>query len=97
MDTNTETQTLDPRRREAHPKHITIGDEIFDRNDISAGQYGESERSHNRRDREGAPYLMIGGVKYRPRSRLATHILGRIQQHKPVAPKRRRVTATAAA
>jgi hypothetical protein len=81
---------LDPRCRNAHPEHITIGDEVFDRNDISAERYSESERSHNRRDREGAPYLMIAGIKYRPRGRLATHVLSTIQQHRPELPKRRK-------
>jgi hypothetical protein len=92
MDTNTETQPLDPRCREAHPEHITIGDEIFDRNDISAGRYGESERSHNRRDKEGAPHLFVAGIKYRPRERLAAHFLSRIQVNKRPEPKRRRAS-----
>jgi hypothetical protein len=83
-------QPLDPRDRRAHPEAITIGDEVFDRNDVSAKRYSESERSHNRRDREGAPYLMIAGIKYRPRGRLATHILSRIQTRKPEQPKRRK-------
>jgi hypothetical protein len=28
--------------------------------------HGESERTVNSRDKDGAPYIMIGGVKYRP-------------------------------
>lgn len=80
-------QALDPRRREAHPEQIIIGDETFDRNDISAKRYAESVRSHNRRDKEGAPYLFLGGVKYRPRERLAAHILRGIQ---PIEPTKRR-------
>ncbi len=80
---DTDTRPLDPRRREAHPEHITVGDETFDRNDVSAANYGESERSHNRRDQKGAPYVSFGGVKYRPRQRLAAHILAGIQERKP--------------
>jgi hypothetical protein len=51
LDTDTQDRPLDPRCREAHPEHITIGDEVCDRNDVSAASYSESERSHNRRDR----------------------------------------------
>jgi hypothetical protein len=92
MDADTQDRPLDPRCREAHPEHITIGDEVFDRNDISAKKVGESVRSHDRRDQKGAPYIYFGGVKYRPRQRLATHILSGIQERRPEPPKRRRRT-----
>ena len=36
MDTALEPERLDPRCREAHPERITIGDEVFVRNDIRA-------------------------------------------------------------
>src|SRR5215470_675751 len=62
MDTTTEPR-LDPRRREAHPERITVGNEVFVRNDIKAKELGESERSVNRGDRHGAPFLFIGGIK----------------------------------
>src|SRR5262249_38373667 len=82
MDTTTEPR-LDPRRREAHPERITVGDEVFVRNDIKAKELGESERSVNRGDRHGAPFLFIGGIKYRPEKRYAAFIMDRIQERKP--------------
>jgi hypothetical protein len=54
MDTSTEAQPLDPRRREAHPTVIVAGDRTYDRNDIAAKAYSESERSANRRDSKAA-------------------------------------------
>ena len=90
MPANTKDQPLDPRRKEAHPETIIVGDEVFDRNDISAAKLGESERSHNRRDRQGAPYLYFGNVKYRPRQRLAAHLLAGIQERRPEPPRRYR-------
>jgi hypothetical protein len=81
---------LDKRCREAHPIHITVGDETFERNDVSAKRFGESERSHNRRDRKGAPYVFIGNVKYRPMERMNAFILASIKQGKPESPKRRK-------
>ena len=43
-------------------------------------------------DRDGAPYVMIGMVKYRPVERMDAHILSRIQTHRPEPPKRHRRT-----
>jgi hypothetical protein len=85
MDTE---QQLDPRRREAHPERIVIGGEVFIRNDIQAEQLGCSERSVNRGDKDGAPFLFIGGVKYRPERRYANFLLNSIQVGKPPPPKR---------
>ena len=42
-------------------------------------ELGISERSVNRDDRRGAPFVFIGGVKYRPAKRYAAFIMGRIQ------------------
>jgi hypothetical protein len=80
MDTE---QRLDPRRREVHPERIIVGDEVFIRNDIQAKQLGESERSLNRGDKDGAPYRFFGGVKYRPEKRYAAFVLNGIQERKP--------------
>jgi hypothetical protein len=83
-------QTLDPRRREAHPERIVVGDETFVRNDIQAKELGESERSLNRSDRRGGPYRFFGGVKYRPQRAYAEFILNSIQVRKPEQPERKR-------
>jgi hypothetical protein len=87
---DTEEQRLDPRRREAHPERILVGDETFIRNDKLAEEYGVSERSINRGDRDGAPFRFIGGVKYRPKRRYDAYVLSTIQQHKPQAPIKRK-------
>jgi hypothetical protein len=88
MDTNTQDRALDPRRREAHPEHIVAGNRTYERNDIAAGKYHESERSANRRDPKGAPYVFFGGVKYRPQPDYDNFIASTIQQRKP-QPRRR--------
>ena len=89
MDT-TEGQRLDPRRRQAHPERLVIGDETFIRNDLLAQELGVSERSLNRGDRDGAPFTFIGGIKYRPRKRYDNFILNGIQERKLQVPKRKR-------
>ena len=83
---DTDEQPLDPRCREAHPERITIGGEVFVRNDIKAKEQGESERSLNRGDKRGAPYRFFGGIKYRP-LRLHAEFIMRTIQRKPQSPK----------
>jgi hypothetical protein len=91
MDTAPQPETqLDPRRRELHPERITIGDEVFVRNDVRAKECAMSERSLNRGDREGAPYRFFGGVKYRPEKRHNAFLLETIQVHKPQPSRRRK-------
>jgi hypothetical protein len=87
---DTEKQRLDPRRREAHPERILVGDETFIRNDKLAEEYGVSERSIDRGDRDGAAFRFIGGVKYRPKRRYDQFILNSIQEGRPRAPSRKR-------
>jgi hypothetical protein len=91
MDDTTQVQPLDSRRREAHPERITIANETFERNDIRAKNLCMSERSLNRGDAQGAPYVFLGGVKYRPVERHDAFILASIQQRKPPSPKRKTV------
>jgi hypothetical protein len=86
---STEGQYIDPRRRELHPERIIVGDETFIRNDVQARQLGCSERSVNRGDKDGAPFIFIGGIKYRPEKRYAAFFMNRIQEGKPQAPKRK--------
>jgi hypothetical protein len=83
-------QRLDPRRRELHPERIEIGGVAFLRNDIQARQLGCSERSVDRGDKDGAPFVFIGGIKYRPEQRYADFIISRIREGKPQSPKRKR-------
>jgi len=86
---DTTEQQLDPRRREVHPERITVGGEVFIRNDILAREQGESERSLNRGDKDGAPYRFFGGVKYRPQRLHAEFIMKTIQVRKPQSHNKR--------
>jgi hypothetical protein len=79
MDTST-VQPLDKRCREAHPERIVVGDETFERNDIRAKNLSMSERSLNRGDARGAPWIMLGNVKYRPLRQHDAFILAGIQR-----------------
>jgi len=90
MDTALEPERLDPRCRETHPEHIIVGGKVLERNDITAKRYGESERSVNRRDRLGAPFIFISNIKYRPVEDYDRFVLSTIQQHKPQASRRRK-------
>jgi hypothetical protein len=63
---DTTTQRLDRRCKHNHPERIVVGGKTLERNDVVAQRYGESERSVNRRDLKGAPYIRIGNIKYRP-------------------------------
>jgi hypothetical protein len=78
------------RRREAHPEHIIIANETFERNDIRAKNLSMSERTMNRGDARGAPYVFLCGVKYRPVERHDAFILSSIQVRKPPSSKRRK-------
>ena len=82
-DTTQHAKPLDKRDRRAHPERIAIGDETFERNDIRARRLCMSERSLNRGDAQGAPYVFLGGIKYRPIERHDAFILASIQQRKP--------------
>jgi hypothetical protein len=59
---NIDTQS----RREARPERITLNGKGYLRNDIIAKKHGATERSVNRGDAKGAPFLLLYGVKYRP-------------------------------
>ena len=85
---DTDEQPLDPRCREAHPERITIGGEVFVRNDILAREQGESERSLNRGDARGAPYRFFGGIKYRPFRLHVEFVMRTVQMRNPPSSKR---------
>jgi hypothetical protein len=90
MDTVLEPERLDPRCRETHPERIVVGDKVLERNDVVAAKYGESERSVNRRDRLGAPYIFISNIKYRPQPDYDNFLLSRcIEVRKPPSSKKR--------
>jgi hypothetical protein len=90
MSDTTTQAPLDRRCKQAHPERIVVGGKTLERNDIVAQKYGESERSVNRRDRKGAPYIRIGNIKYRPQPDYDAFVLEGIEQHKPEARARRR-------
>ena len=85
-----ETRPVDKRCRVAHPERIAAGDVEYERNDIAAERNGESERTANNRDKDGAPYRYFGGVKYRPQPEYDQFIASGIRRQQPLQPKRRR-------
>ena len=81
-----------PKRcfRTERPERMMIGGVQMVRNDVVAGDEGNCERTLNRRDKDGAPYIYIGGVKYRPIERYHRFMLGQIQVRNQSPKKRRR-------
>jgi len=85
------TTTPTPRSRPGRcdrPEKLIIGGETCTRNDVKAKEQGHTEKTLNRGDKRGAPYLMVGGIKYRPDRRYDDWLLGQIQTRNP--PMRRR-------
>ena len=91
----TETSTYSNKgcgrpNRSERPERIPLADgEEAVRNDLVAKEQGTSERTVNRDDAKGAPYLYFGGVKYRPIKEYRAFLVGRIQR-RGQAPQRRR-------
>lgn len=84
------TRPTKDRRRSARPERIMIGGVEFARNDVlAAEQGGVTERTINRGDKDGAPFIYIGGVKYRPVERYHQYMLGRIQVRNQTPLRRR--------
>jgi hypothetical protein len=77
------------RRRSARPERITIGGEEMVRQDVLAHEQGTTERTINRGNARGAPYIYLYGVKYRPIERYHKFMLGQIQVRGPPPKKRR--------
>jgi hypothetical protein len=77
-------------RRDVRPERIVIGNETMIRNDVVARDQGRSERGLNREDRLGAPFLLIGGVKYRPMERYEQFKLTQIRAARPLSRHQRR-------
>jgi hypothetical protein len=59
------------------------------RNDVVAREEGACERTINRLDSLGAPYIYIGGVKYRPIERYHKFMLAQIKVRNQPPTKRR--------
>jgi hypothetical protein len=89
MDNIVPGQAPGNRRKESRPERIVVGEETFERNDITAKRYGSSERTINRGDRDGAPFRFFNSVKYRPMKRYDAFILSTIQELKPKRRRRR--------
>jgi hypothetical protein len=80
---DTPAPPLDPRCKLARPERIDIGDDVLVRSDLIAKAEGTCERTVNRNEARGAPYVLIGGVKYRPLKRYQQWRASTIQQIKP--------------
>ena len=79
------------RRRALKPACIDIGSDDLIRNDIVATEDGVSERTLNRGDAKGDPFIYIGGVKYRPRRGHHEFRASQIQRRSQAPRRTRRV------
>jgi hypothetical protein len=89
----TTTDAIGRRRRRparsTKPKHLNIAGESFTRNDIAAKEKAMSERGLNRLDKDGYPYIYLGGIKYRPDKAGDQYFLSRvIYRSKPTRGRR---------
>jgi hypothetical protein len=82
-------QSTDKRCRSVHPERITVGDKVYERNDVVAERLGETERTLNKRDRNGAPRQFFGGVKYRPLPDFDEFITSGIVRQPPLVKRKR--------
>src|SRR5262245_61220184 len=96
MDNAATDKPLDKRCREAHPERITAGDIVYERQDLTAARYGETERSVNNRDKDGAPFKKFGNIKYRPLPDYDEFIAEGIRRQQPLQAKRHRRSRAAA-
>ncbi len=87
LSTSTSSQS---RRRTARPERIDLGDEELVRNDIIAREFGATERTLNRGDAKGAPFVYVGGVKYRPINRYREYLTAQIVVRGQPPQRRRR-------
>ena len=83
-----DTPQLDKRSRSARPERIDIGDDELVRNDLIAQMEGTSERTVNRGDARGAPFALVGNVKYRPIKRYWAWRAAGIIERRPEQPQR---------
>jgi hypothetical protein len=76
------------RRREQRPERIDITSDVLIRNDVMAAMLGGSIRGLNREDANGAPYIHIHGVKYRPQRGYHDYLASKVKR-RGEPPKRR--------
>ena len=87
-ESSTET-SVGRRSRTAHPERIPLNDDELVRNDLIAAEQGTSERLVNRGDANGAPFMLVGGIKYRPIKAYRTYLAEQIKR-KNQEPQQRR-------
>jgi hypothetical protein len=90
VSTPSKIKRRDRPRRSARPERITIAGKEFARNDVLAAEGGITERTLNRGDARGDPYLMLYGVKYRPVEEHAAYLLGKVKRRNQASAGRRR-------
>ena len=63
---------------------------MLERDDIAQQKKGQSQRTAARQDKDGAPFVMIAGVKYRPQPHYDDYFVTKIVRlGQPSAKKRR--------
>jgi hypothetical protein len=82
------------RGRAERPERIVVNGETLVRNDIKAQELGATERTINRGDAHGAPFVYVAGVKYRPETRYNDFLPSHITQTRRTERSRRHRTAT---
>lgn len=82
------------RGRAERPERLVVNGETLVRNDVKAREIGATERTINRGDARGAPYVFVAGVKYRPETRYNDFLLSHIKQARGTEHSRRRRTTT---
>lgn len=71
---------LDPRSLIGRPERIEISDDVLVRHDLIAKKQGVAVRTVDRGDAQGAPFIYIGGVKYRPERAYLEYLSNRIRR-----------------
>ena len=66
-------------RRAQRPERLTFAGQELVRNDVIAREQGTTERTLNRHDAQGAPFMYVGGVKYRPIQRYHEFLLSKVK------------------
>lgn len=78
-------------RLKTRPERIDIGGGgVLVRDDIFAREFGISQRTLARSDARGAPFILIGGCKYRPLAKINEFIAAQIITRGQPVPKRRK-------
>jgi hypothetical protein len=75
------------------PERIDIGSDMLVRNDTLAREHGVAERTLDRGDARGSPYVYIGGVKYRPLREFNEFVAASIVRRGSAPTRRRRGAA----